>query len=118
LPRQEPQLGFLSLARHGHPGETVPDNDFALIKAKTRQSPKDTSAIRSWLERNLKPMDASNHMFTPEYLRFLDDVGLFNWNGPSLSSNSGGNGGSVSMLIAGFRITPSKQATADGAPRS
>jgi hypothetical protein len=62
-------------------GEAVPENDFALLKAKIRQSAKDTSAIRVWFETNLKPMDAANHMFTPEYLRFLEDVGLFNWDG-------------------------------------
>jgi hypothetical protein len=62
-------------------GETVPENDFALLQSQIRKSAKDTAAIRSWFETNLKPMDASNHMFTPEYLRFLDDVGLYNWDG-------------------------------------
>ena len=61
--------------------ESVPENDFASLKAKIRKSPKDTSAIRAWFERNLKPMDGSYHLFTPEYSRFLNDVGQFNWDG-------------------------------------
>ena len=62
-------------------GETVPENDFALLEPKIRKNAKDTSDIRSWFEKNLKPMDASYHMFTPDYSRFLEDVGLFNWDG-------------------------------------
>jgi hypothetical protein len=65
----------------GAPSDRVPENDYAAFKSQIRKSVKDTSAIRVWFERNLKPMDASNHMFTPEYLRFLGDVGQFNWDG-------------------------------------
>jgi len=61
--------------------QMIPENDYAAFKSKIRKSPKDTSAIRSWFERNIKPADDSPHMFTPEYLRFLQDVSLFNWDG-------------------------------------
>lgn len=70
-----------ALECQGAPSDRVPENDYAALKARITKSSKDTSAIRSWFERNLKPMDASNHMFTPEYLRFLGDVGLLNWDG-------------------------------------
>lgn len=69
-------LGVLPAA-----AQMFPENDYAAFSRKITKSPKDTSAIRSWFQKNLKPLDATNHMFTPEYLRFLEDVGLFNWDG-------------------------------------
>jgi len=65
----------------GAPSDRVPENDYTALKSKIRKSLKDTSALRSWFDRNLKPLVDTDHMFTSEYLRFLNDLGMFQWDG-------------------------------------
>lgn len=59
----------------------VPENDYNALKTKIRESRKDISAVRSWFEKCLKPLAETNGMFTPECREFLNDVGMFNWDG-------------------------------------
>lgn len=74
-------LPAISSESSGAPADRVPENDYAVLKGKIRKSPKDTSALRTWFEKNLTPLAETNHMFTPEYLRFLNDVGMYQWDG-------------------------------------
>lgn len=59
----------------------MPENDYAALSPVIRKTAKHTLAVRSWFEANLKPLADTDHMFTREYRRFLDDVGKFNWEG-------------------------------------
>lgn len=75
-------LGAAVLAVLGgvcHAQLTVPENDYRSIKAKLQPAKKDFSAIRSWLERNLRPSADPTAMFSPECREFAEDVSASVW---------------------------------------
>jgi len=61
--------------------EPVPENDFEKLENQIRKVEKDTSAVQKWLEKNIKPLTNTNHMFSAELLKFRSDQAEVNWEG-------------------------------------
>ena len=55
--------------------ETIPENNYGEMESKIRKSVKDTSDVQAWIEKNIKPMANTDHMFTVEFQSFSKDDG-------------------------------------------